>query len=303
MKKFKFRPERLIDKQIGILNFSDYKQRRYRIMYGIMIFLLVVFLLLAIFPLFYLFVQAFKTPEEINDNIFRFWPQNFNLLKIVEAWQKTGLSKYFINTIIVVIGAVLCAIIFNGLLAYGIGILKPRGAKFFYNLILGSYMIPAVLAIIPLFAMIARLELINTFIPLWFAFGANAFYFINFKNYFEKIPRELIEAMRIDGCGELMIFFKLVLPLSKPIIGTIAIFATTAAWGDFLLPNLVLRSDNMLTLMVKLFSINATMGTVAGYTPDLLLMALVLSIIPQLLIFFVFQKQITGGSLEGGLKG
>lgn len=164
-------------------------------------------------------------------------------------------------------------------------------------------MIPAVLAIIPLFAMIAKMQLINTFVPLWFAFGANAFYFINFKNYFEKIPKELIEAMRIDGCGELTIFFKLILPLSKPIIGTIAIFATSAAWGDFLLPNLVLRDDSMFTLMVKLFSINATMGTVTGYTPDLLLMALLLSIIPQIVIFFVFQKQITGGSLDGGMKG
>ncbi len=303
MKTRKYRPMLLSDKQAGILNFSDYKKKRFRVVYGVMIFLLVVFLVLAIFPLFYLFVQAFKTPEEINSNIFKFWPENFNIMKIFEAWQKTGLSKYFLNSLFVVVGAVVCSIVFNGLLAYGIGVLKPRGSKFFYNLILGSYMIPSVLAIIPLFAMIARLNLINTFVPLWFAFGANAFYFINFKNYFEKIPRELIEAMRIDGCGEFMIFFKLILPLSKPIIGTVAIFATTAAWGDFLLPNLVLRSDNMMTIMIKLFSINSTMGTVAGYTPDLLLMALVLSILPQLFIFFIFQKQITGGSLEGGMKG
>lgn len=290
-------------KKDGILNFSDYRRLRYKILYGVMIALLFIFLLIAIFPLFYLFVQAFKTPAEMQSNIFNFWPKEFNLGKIIDAWQKTGMATYFINTIIVVIGVILCAIIFNGLLAYGIGVLKPRGSKFFYTLILGSYMIPAVLAIIPLFAMIAKMQLINTFVPLWFAFGANAFYFINFKNYFEKIPKELIEAMRIDGCGELTIFFKLILPLSKPIIGTIAIFATSAAWGDFLLPNLVLRDDSMFTLMVKLFSINATMGTVTGYTPDLLLMALLLSIIPQIAIFFVFQKQITGGSLDGGLKG
>ena len=184
MKTRKYRPMLLSDKQAGILNFSDYKKKRFRVVYGVMIFLLVVFLVLAIFPLFYLFVQAFKTPEEINSNIFKFWPENFNIMKIFEAWQKTGLSKYFLNSLFVVVGAVVCSIVFNGLLAYGIGVLKPRGSKFFYNLILGSYMIPSVLAIIPLFAMIARLNLINTFVPLWFAFGANAFYFINFKKLF-----------------------------------------------------------------------------------------------------------------------
>lgn len=302
MSNNKFIFPKLKYKHAGILNFIEYKHKRFKFVYILMMAFLVLALFLAIFPLFYLLIQSFKSPEEINSNVFKFWPEVINLGKIIDVWQVSGLGVYFFNTITVVIGAIFSSIVFNGLLAYGVSIVKPRGSRFVYGLILGSYMIPTVLSIIPLFAMIVNLKLINSFIPLWFAFGANAFYFINFKNYFDKIPTELVESMRIDGCGDFQIFFKLILPISKPIIGTIAILATSAAWGDFLLPKLVLMDDSMFTLMVKLFSINATMGTVAGYTPDMLLMALLLSIIPQILIFLVFQKQITGGSLEGGVK-
>lgn len=294
---------RLKYKQSGIINFIEYKKTSYKIVYGIMMFLLLVALFLSLFPLFYLFVQAFKTTEEINSSIFHFWPENFDFGKIIDVWQKSGLGVYFLNTIIVVIGAIVCSVVFNGLLAYGVSIVKPKGSKFVYYLILGSYMIPTILSIVPLYAMIVKLNLVNTFIPLWFAFGANAFYFINFKNYFDKIPTELVEAMRVDGYSDFAIFFKLIIPISKSIIGIVAIFATTAAWGDFLLPNLVLKEDSVWTIMVKLFSINATMGTVEGYTPDMLLMALLLSIIPQIVMFLIFQKQITGGSMDGGVKG
>ena len=302
MRSQKFVFPRLKYKQAGIINFVEYKHKRFKLIYLLMLALLVISLFIAIFPLFYLLIQSFKTPEEINSNLFKFWPEVIDLGKIIDVWQVSGLGVYFTNTIIVLIGAIVSSIIFNGLLAYGVSIVKPKGSQLVYGLILGSYMIPTVLSIIPLYAMIVNLKLINSFIPLWFAFGANAFYFINFKNYFDKIPKELVESMRVDGCGDFQIFFKLILPVSKPIIGTIAILATSAAWGDFLLPKLVLMDDSMFTLMVKLFSIKATMGTVAGYTPDMLLMALLLSIIPQIFIFLIFQKQITGGSLEGGVK-
>lgn len=298
----RFKMPNLKYKQDGILNFVEYKHKRFKLVYFIMVAILVLALFIAIFPLFYLFVQSFKTPEEINSNIFNFWPKVFDLGKIIDVWQVSGLGVYFVNTILVLVGAIVSAIVFNGLLAFGVSIVKPKGSRIIYGLILGSYMIPTVLSIIPLYAMIVKLQMINSFIPLWFAFGANAFYFVNFKNYFDKIPKELVESMRIDGCSDFQIFFKLIIPISKPMIGTIAILATSAAWGDFLLPKLVLTNDNMFTLMVKLFSINATMGTVAGYTPDMLLMALLLSIIPQIFIFLIFQKQITGGSLEGGIK-
>lgn len=298
-----FHMPRLRYKQDGIIVQSDYRKTRFKVLYGVMVAILVLMLLCALFPLFFLFVQAFKSNSELTSSHFSFWPEAFDLGKIVDVWTKIGMGTYLTNTVLVIIGCAVCAIVFNGLLAYGVSILRPRGAKIIHGLIMGSYMIPTILSIVPLFKMISDIGLVNTYIPLWFSFGANAYYFILFKNFFDKIPAELVEAMRVDGAGDLMIFFRLALPLSSAIVGVVAIFSVTAAWSDFLLPNLVLKDDSMFTLMVKIFSINATMGTVQGITPDMLLMALLISVIPQIAILLIFQRKITGGSLDGGVKG
>lgn len=298
-----FHMPRLRYKQDGIIVQSDYRKTRFKVLYGVMVAILVLMLLCALFPLFFLFVQAFKSNAELTSSHFSFWPEAFDLGKIVDVWTKIGMGTYLTNTVLVIIGCAVCAIVFNGLLAYGVSILRPRGAKIIHGLIMGSYMIPTILSIVPLFKMISDLGMVNTYIPLWFSFGANAYYFILFKNFFDKIPAELVEAMRVDGAGDLTIFFRLALPLSSAIVGVVAIFSVTAAWSDFLLPNLVLKDDSMFTLMVKIFSINATMGTVQGITPDMLLMALLISVIPQIAILLIFQRKITGGSLDGGVKG
>ena len=298
-----FHMPRLRYKQDGIIVQSDYRRTRFKVLYGVMVAILALMLLCALFPLFFLFVQAFKSNAELTSSHFSFWPEAFDLGKIVDVWTKIGMGTYLTNTVLVIIGCAVCAIVFNGLLAYGVSILRPRGAKIIHGLIMGSYMIPTILSIVPLFKMISDIGLVNTYIPLWFSFGANAYYFILFKNFFDKIPAELVEAMRVDGAGDLTIFFRLALPLSSAIVGVVAIFSVTAAWSDFLLPNLVLKDDSMFTLMVKIFSINSTMGTVQGITPDMLLMALLISVIPQIAILLIFQRKITGGSLDGGVKG
>lgn len=298
-----FHMPRLRYKQDGIIVQSDYRRTRFKVLYGVMVAILALMLLCALFPLFFLFVQAFKSNAELTSSHFSFWPEAFDLGKIVDVWTRIGMGTYLTNTVLVIIGCAVCAIVFNGLLAYGVSILRPRGAKIIHGLIMGSYMIPTILSIVPLFKMISDIGLVNTYIPLWFSFGANAYYFILFKNFFDKIPAELVEAMRVDGAGDLMIFFRLALPLSSAIVGVVAIFSVTAAWSDFLLPNLVLKDDSMFTLMVKIFSINSTMGTVQGITPDMLLMALLISVIPQIAILLIFQRKITGGSLDGGVKG
>ena len=249
-----FHMPRLRYKQEGILVQSDYRKTRFKVLYGVMVAILVLMLLCALFPLFFLFVQAFKSNSELTSSHFSFWPEAFDLGKIVDVWTKIGMGTYLTNTVLVIIGCAVCAIVFNGLLAYGVSILRPRGAKIIHGLIMGSYMIPTILSIVPLFKMISDIGLVNTYIPLWFSFGANAYYFILFKNFFDKIPAELVEAMRVDGAGDLTIFFRLALPLSSAIVGVVAIFSVTAAWSDFLLPNLVLKDDSMFTLMVKIFS-------------------------------------------------
>lgn len=197
----------LKDKTEGFFNFSDYKKTSFKIIYGIIIFLLIMFALTAIIPILWLLITSFKTVNEINSTDYHLFPKSFDIMKLINLWNKLDFGRYYLNTIIVVLGAVVCSTIFNGLLAYATGILKPAGYKIVNKLILLSYMIPSALAILPLIKQITSAGMINSYAPLWLTFGANAYYYLLFKDYFEKLPSSLIEAARIDGLNDFKIFF------------------------------------------------------------------------------------------------
>lgn len=294
--------KRLKNKSTGILTGADYKKVGFRIVYWIIIFFLLVAVLTALIPVLWLFISSFKDAEELTATPYHLFPETFSISKLKEVWQMLNFGKYFLNTIIVVVGAVLCSVVFNGLLAYAFAIVRPRGWKFFFALVMASYMIPSILSIVPLFNQINKFGIINSYIPLWFMFGANAYYLIMFKNYFESLPHALFEAAQMDKCGKWGVFFRVVVPMSRPIIGVVAIFTMTAAWSDFLLPYLVLNDDSMMTIMVKVYNLQATMGTIQGFGVDKLLMILTISILPQIVIFAIFQRQITGSSAVGAVK-
>lgn len=293
----------LHQEQNTLFNFQDFKKHRYRFLYFVFVFVLVAFLLTAIIPILWLFITSFKTVDEINSTTYHLFPAEFHLSKVIEVWNKAHFGRYFLNSILVGVGASVCAVFFNGLIAYAVNIIKPKGYKVVHILIMIAYMIPAVTGIIPIFTWLSAIGFTEGYLPylaLMLIFGANTFYYVNFKNYFESIPKSLFEAAKMDGCSDFKIFFKVVLPLSKPIIGVVSIFALTASWSDFLLPYLLLQDQELYTIMVEIFQIQTTIGN--GFTNDEFLMLLVLSIIPQLIMFFLFQKQITNSTATSGIK-
>lgn len=299
-KTLEFKSKHLKDKLTGVLNFSDYRKIHNKIIYAIFITILVLFVLVALVPIIWLFITSFKTIQEINSTKYHLFPEVFDITKIFKVWQKMDLLKYYGNTLLVVIGAIICSVIFNGLLAYVVGILKPVGYKIINILVLLGYMIPSALSIVPLFMEITKLGLINSYLPLCLTFGANAYYYMLLKNSFEKTPQSFIEAARIDGLGDIKIFFKVIVPLNKSIIGVVAIFTMTASYCDFLLPKLVLQNESLATIMVYIYNLG-TMTTPTFDTSDFLLL-LVISMIPQIVLFIIFQKQILGGTTSGGIK-
>lgn len=293
---------KLKNKTSGILVYSDYKKKSYRILYWVMFSILLIISLIFVFPIIWLFFSSFKTPIELYQVPFSLLPEKFDFAKITNVWTSLQLGRYFLNSLIVVIGATIVSIVFNGILAYTISIRKPVGYKIILGLIMGSLMIPPILSMGPLFNNIVKLGLINSYLPLMLVFGANPFYFVLFKTYFDTLPISLIEAAKLDGCNDFQVFTKIVIPLSRPIVSVVAIFTINAAWCDFLLPYLVLRDDVKQTIMVKIFLLQSNMGTSMQFGPDTLLMLLMLSIIPPVILFFIFQKQIMNITMSAGLK-
>ncbi|WP_324668060.1 carbohydrate ABC transporter permease [Geochorda subterranea] len=293
---------RLRAKTEGIIVASDYRLARHRLLYVLLFGGLAMAAVVALFPVVWLALSSFKGPVELYRTPLTLLPDQVDLRKAAQVWQTLAFGRYYLNSLWVVAGAVASAVLVNGLLAYGVSVLRPAGHKLVTALMMGSLMIPPILNMGPLFRQIVALGLIDSYIPLWLVFGANPFYFLIMTTYFDRLPRALFEAARIDGCNGLQMFWKVAVPLSRPILAVVAIFAANAAWSDFLLPFLVLRSDALQTVMVKIYTLQAASATMQGFGPDKLLMVLVLASLPPVALFVLFQRRITSTVATTGLK-
>ena len=282
----------------GVIRDYDMHSTSVKIGYGFILFLCGLMVVLAVFPLIWVVLAGFKDLKEFVSSTSIF-PRSFDLNAYAVTWSQLGIAKNYLNSLIFVVGSVVCALIFNGLLGYGIGILKPRGHRAVKRLVLLSLLMPPTISIVPLFMNIQKLRLGNSFLPLWLSYGANAMYVILFVQFFETLPASIIEASRIDGCSQLQTFTRIVLPLSRPICAVIAIFAVNAAWSDFLLPYLVLRGGDKQTVMVRLF----VFSTEQTVNADTMMRSVVFSMIPPIILFFIFQKQLTENAVSVGIKG
>ena len=282
----------------GVIRDYDMHAVSVRIGYGLIIFLCILTVVVAVFPLVWVTLAGFKNLKEFVSST-SIIPESFSPEPFATTWSQLGIAKNYLNSLISVAGSVVCALVFNGLLGYGIGILKPKGYKVVKRLVLLSLLMPATISIVPLFMNIQNLQMGNSFLPLWLSFGANAMYVILFVQFFESLPVSIIEASRIDGCSQLQTFFRIVLPLSKPICAVISIFAVNAAWSDFLLPYLVLRGAEKQTVMVRLF----VFSTEQTVNADAMMRSVVFAMIPPIILFFIFQKQLTENAVSVGIKG
>ena len=281
----------------GVIREYDMHSASVKAGYGFILLCCALMVVLAVFPLIWVVLAGFKDLKEFMSST-SLLPESFSAEPFITTWNQLGISQNYLNSLIFVVGSVICALIFNGLLGYGIGILKPKGHLAVKRLVMISLLMPTTISIVPLFMNIQNLHLGNSFLPLWLSYGANAMYVILFVQFFESLPGSIIEASRIDGCSQLQIFFRIVLPLSKPICAVIAIFAVNAAWSDFLLPYLVLRGGQLQTVMVRLF----VFSTEQTVNADTMMRSVVFSMIPPIVLFFIFQKQLTENAVSVVIK-
>ncbi len=289
--------KKYIEKDEGTIRYYDLHSLRHKILSIIIFAACIVMFVIAVYPAIWVFLASFKDNAEFRREA-TILPKAFDINTYIKTWNDLKFARYYINSFIVVTGCVISSVVFNGLLAYGLSILKPRGHKVVFTLVMWGLLIPATTSVVALFVNINRIGLNQSFLPLWLSMGANAFYVIMFKQFFEGLPRELIEAARLDGCGVLQTFLRIVIPLSKPIVMVIAIFTINAAWSDFLLPYLVLGGSDKETVMVRLFMFRNSNATDVE-----ILRAVTFSIIPPIILFTIFQRQITAGATAGALKG
>ena len=291
-----------IDSSHGIITNVERSNASARVFMTIAYIILIIAALVCFLPPIWVFISAFKDTNEFLMSPPTIIPRSFNPEKFVEAWKQSNFGRSYLNTMIMGAGNVIFSITFNGLSGYALSRLKPKGWNLVFILLTWSMMMPASVCMVPLFMDFCSLPIIgvnitNTFLPFWIMSAGGSFTTLLFKSFFDSISISYLEAARMDGCTELGIFFRIIVPLSKPIMFTVMVFALNGIWGDFLWPYLILREDNLLTTGVKIYKMQGSA------TIDMQFMVMLFVTIPPVIVYLFLQKYMMKGISLGGVKG
>jgi len=293
------------EKTGGLLSHNEWARRDLKWFFGsAQALLFVLLILIGLGPVVWLTKGAITPTIDTLRNPLALFPHGAAWSNLTEAWSQVHVGRYFWNTVVLALGSWLCQIVVATTGAFVLSVLRPAWGKFIYWLLLGTLFVPAIVLVVPLYIEIVHPPLINhsfaeSYWAIWLPAGASAFNVVLMKRFFDNLPRELFEAAKIDGAGPLRLFVSIVLPLSKPILGVVSVFAILAEWKNFLWPFLVLtNSPDRQPLSVRLPAIQPQ--TQIGV---LLASMLIASLVP-LIGFLVFQRTfLRGTGLGGALKG
>ena len=267
-----------------------------------LIAVIVVFTLVFIGPLYWMVTGALKSAQEVAQVPPTWFPKHPDGQNYADAWSDLNLGKLMFNTFYYAAGAVVLQLIFDTAAAYALSKLRPMFGNLVLGLMLATLMIPAMVLIVPQYVTaislpIVHISLLDSPWALWLPLIANAFNIFLLKRFFDSIPEDLMAAAMVDGAGPLRTLWSIILPMSRPILGVVAIFGVTAVWKDFLWPKLVLPSPETRTLSVGIYAFS-------GGTPmNVVIAASVIAAIPTVVIFLLFQRNIMAGLTTGSLKG
>lgn len=259
------------------------------------------FALLFILPFLWLVSTSLKGDEVIFAIPPKWIPDQLHWENYSKVFDAMPFLAFLKNTVFVTIMTIIGVVLSSSLVAYAFGCLNWPGRNFLFIFILGTMMLPMQVTMIPLFVLFKEIGWLNTFKPLTVPafFGGGAFNIFLLRQFFLTIPRDLLDAARIDGCSELTIYWKIVLPLARPALATVAILTFMATWNDFIGPLLYLSDKMKGTLALGLAMFVGQHQTEWG----MLMAASVMMMIPMILIFFFFQKYFIKGFTMSGMKG
>jgi multiple sugar transport system permease protein len=284
----------------AILSNLELRTPRGIALYLTMVVVLLLLAVVVVVPFAYAFTSGLKTSNTIFSPQFQLWPEQPQWENYTEAWDYFSLPRIFGNTLLLVGGGLVTQLGFSVLAAYSLSKLKPIGGRYILMGFLVTLMIPGIAYIIPLYVTAARLELLGTVWGLWLPYGVNAFMIFILKNFFDGMPPELFDAAKVDGASALQVFYKIALPLSRPILIVLAILTFVNLWKDFLWPYLVLLNrQDLQPIGVFLWTLEQRSSTPANIQMAGYFMAM----LPPLIIAILLQQYMQRGLSLGGVKG
>jgi multiple sugar transport system permease protein len=290
--------------ETALLSANDWRRPRIRFgVGGAQLLLLLGLIVIGLGPLIWLAKSAITPTTDTLVHPMALFPHGAAWKNLDEAWSTVNVSRYFWNTVLLAFGSWLSQIIVATTAGFALSVLKPRYGKILMGLVLTTLFVPVVVLLVPLYIEIVHPPLIHhsfidSYWAVWLPAGASAFNVVLMKRFFDNLPGEIFEAARVDGASGFRLFASVVLPMSRPILGVVSVFAILASWKDFLWPLLVLTNPDEQPLSVRLPQIQAQ--TELG----VFLAALFIASLVPIIGFLIFQRSfLRGGGLGGAIKG
>ncbi|WP_055627873.1 carbohydrate ABC transporter permease [Streptomyces hirsutus] len=260
------------------------------------------FALAFLFPVYWMVTGAMKSPDEVARTPPDLLPDRWSTSGWTDAWELMQLPTHLWNTVVQAAGAWLFQLVFCTAAAYALSRLRPAFGNVVLGGILATLMVPAQALVVPKYLVVADLPLIhssllNDPLAIWLPAVANAFNLYLLKRFFDQLPRDVLEAAEIDGAGRLRTLWSIVLPMSRPVLGVVSIFALVAVWQDFLWPLMVFSDTDKQPISVALVQLSQNIQL------TVLIAAMVIASIPMVALFLVFQRHIVAGIGAGSTKG
>ena len=260
--------------------------------------------IIMFFPIIWIFSGGFKTLTEFTTacNII---PEKFTWENYRYIFSNSNVFTYFRNTVLLMVGTTIGTLLSSSMVAYPLARMDFKGKNIIFSIIIATMMIPNIALIIPQYIMFGKVgwldSLLPMIVPAFFAYPYNVFLF---RQYFRSIPKELDESATIDGCSKVQIFFKVIMPLSRPTYVTIAILSCVFWWNELTQPVFYINSDTWRTLTMALMTtFMYTSGNAFVINWPSIMAASSLMIVPPMLLYFCGSKYLVGGIKTTGLKG
>jgi multiple sugar transport system permease protein len=253
----------------------------------------------TLFPLLWMLSASFMSNGEATTFPPHLIPHTATLEQYRQLFVRLSMGRAFLSSTIIAVVTTLISLLFNSMAGYAFARLRFGGRERLFGLLLAALVIPGQVAMLPLFLLMKALHLVNTYWGAILPSLASVFGIFLIRQFMLAIPQELLEAARIEGAGELRIYWSVVLPLARPVLATLAIYTFMTTWNDFMWPLIVLSDQKRYTLPVAMASL------VGEHALDIELMMAgsVLTVLPVLALFLALQRYYIAGLMAGSVKG
>ncbi|MFI6881184.1 carbohydrate ABC transporter permease [Streptomyces sp. NPDC050400] len=253
-------------------------------------------------PFLWMALSAFKTKKDLTASPPVWIPSTWTLQNFTDLLDQLDMPRYFLNSLIVAVLVTVCNLLFCSMLGYALAKLNFSGRSKVFGVVLAALMVPGNLMILPLYVLMNKLNLLDSYAGLVLPFAAGAFGVFLMRQFMVTIPDELLEAARMDGAGEWYIFWRIVLPLVKPALATLTIFTFLGSWNNFIWPLIATNDPDKYTLPVALATFANDPNRTVGGGNGMLMAGSLLVVLPVLLVFAVLQRHFTQGIATAGMK-